>query len=156
MQGQIIYKDGEIKEVYGYKAFHNGLLGYNDFKFEVGKKYTCDDILAKHKGFHFCLRLEDTLRYFLYEENIEICLVKGTVNIQKFDDEYFGYYELFVCDNLEILKKVSREDIIEYYKHLKISKYNEYRFCRFVRNYPLIETEKKELQLDKRKIKFIY
>lgn len=156
MQGKIIYKDGVIKEVYGYKAFHKDLIGYNDFKFEVGKKYVCDDILIRKRGFHFCLRLEDTLRYFLDEENIEICLVKGSGTVEGFEDEYFGYYDQFVCNNLEILKKIPREDIIKYYKELKNDYFTENRFCRFVRNYPLIEEEKKELQLDKRKIKFIY
>lgn len=53
MQGKIIYQDGKIKEVYGYKAFRKGLKGYNNFTFEVGKKYVCDDICARKKDFIF-------------------------------------------------------------------------------------------------------
>ena len=156
MQGKIIYENGKINEVYGYKAFRNGLIGYDQFKFEVGKHYLCDEILVRKRGFHFCLRLEDTLRYFLYEENIEICLVKGTGIIEKFDDEYFGYYDQFVCSDIEVIKVIPREDIIIYYKNLKNNFYNNNRFCRFVRNYPLTNDEKEELKLSLRKIKFIY
>ena len=146
MQGEIIYDDlGNIKEVYGYKVFSEDLKGYQDFQFEIGKHYHISSIQPKSSGFHFALRLEDTLRYQFKEQEPRICLVHGFGKIVSFDDDYYGYDDLYVSSDIEIIKEISRKEIITYYESIKNNYYYSRSYRRFCQLYPLKEEERKRL-----------
>lgn len=156
MQGKIIKKEDKVVEIFGYKAFHRGLIGKNNFVFEVGKHYHCSSIGFGKQGFHMCLRLEDTLRYFLDEEDIEFCFVRGYGTIAEYDDDYFGYYDLYSCSSMEIISKLSRKEILETYYKMRDNFSLEDRYARFVWRFPLTDEERKNYDFDKNKVGFKY
>ena len=77
-------------EIIGYKCFNKGLLTNNNLKIEINMIYHCnDDISFGKNGFHFCLNLEDTLRYFdAFNESVDITIVKGFGNIISYNETY--------------------------------------------------------------------
>ena len=128
--------------IFGYKCFDKGLINRYGFKYEVGKSYHNNNTLKfgnNGNGFHMCLNLEDTLRYFdAWNKDVDICYVLGYGDYIKYDDEYYGYYDMFVFENIKILKLLSREDIINYALRL-----NEIRVQRFLSSIKLSENENK-------------
>ena len=132
-------------EIIGYKCFNKDMTNNYGVKFEVGKTYTVNEPIIfglKGNGFHIAERLEDTLRYFdADKEEISICLVKGKDKIVESSDEYYGYYNLYAVQTLEILKKLSREEIIK----IAFSLY-ETRLIRFISTFKL---SKEEIELFK-------
>lgn len=156
MEGKIIKKNQQIVEVYGYKAFEKVLTGKNNFVYEVGKTYHNGNSCFMKSGFHMCLRLEDTLRYFLEYSDVEFCFVRGFGKIQLYDDDYHGYYDLFSCSSIEIIKKISRKEILETYYKMRSNKYINDRYARFVWRFSLTEEERQKYDFDKKKVKFIY
>lgn len=118
-------------EVIGYKCFNKDLSNRYGRKMEVGKVYTANGPVNFGNyghGFHFCKNIEDTFRYFPTNENeISVCLVKGTGKIVEYEDEYNGYYDMYSAENIEILKQLKRDEIIEIGLSL-----NPIRVCRFI------------------------
>jgi len=127
-------------EIIGYKCFNKDLTNRYKKQLEVGKIYTANgDVTFGNDGhgYHFCKNLEDTLRYFDgMNEEISICLVKGTGDIVEYEDDYNGYYDIYSSENIEILKELSREEIILYGLNL-----NEIRVCRFIQGFKLSNDE---------------
>ena len=128
--------------VYGYKCFKKGLINSYGASFQVGETYHSDGEVTfgvNGNGFHMCERLEDTLRFFdTFNENIEVCSVIGFGKCISRDDEYNDYYDMYVCENMYIIKKLTREEIILYGLDLF-----EMRVMRFISSFKLIEEEKK-------------
>jgi len=131
----------KITEVYGYKAFDDGLVNRYGSKFEVGKIYTqVGDAKFGNQGngFHMCTNLEDTIRYFdSFKGNIEICKVRLFGDMVEYCDEYNGYYDMYAGSNIEILSKMSRKDIVD--EMLALS--NEDRISRFIMGYKMTDKE---------------
>lgn len=155
MEGKIIKENDKIVEVYGYKVFSPGLIGYHDFQFEVGKQYHEDAISFGSKGFHFCLRLEDTL---CRPCNVEVCLVRGFGEIQLYDDDYYGYFDMFCCSDIEIIRKIPRSEILTAYEQMKNDYFKKKRYDRF-RQYFLFtdeELEQYDFSTNKSKVKSLY
>lgn len=127
-------------EIIGYKCFDEGLINRYGFKFELGKVYVTSGMLKfgnNGNGFHMCKNIEDTFRYFdAMNSNVDICLVKGSGNILEFADEYYGYYNMYVAEKLELLKKLSHEQIINMGLNL-----NELRVKRFLSGFKLTNEE---------------
>lgn len=127
-------------EIIGYKCFNKDMTNRYGTKFEVGKMYEAKGNIVygnNGNGFHMAERLEDTLRYFCAsEEEISICLVKGSGQIVASFDDYYGYYDIYSVQRLEIQKKLSREEIIEF--ALKL--HNE-RARRFISGFKLTPIE---------------
>ena len=71
---------------------------------EEHKIYTTDEDISYGKGgFHFCLRLEDTLRYFDgFERNVVIIEVTGFGNYHEYWDDYYEYYDMYAYEYMEI------------------------------------------------------
>ena len=93
----------------GYKIFIGNKDNFENnygFQFEEGKIYETDqEIFPKKAGFHFAKRLEDTLRYGnAREEDVIICKVTALGKIIEYEDEYYGYYDLYVTDKIKIDK----------------------------------------------------
>lgn len=117
--------------IVGFKTFNKCLINNYGVKYDINKIYHMNSIIKygiNGNGFHMCKNLEDTLRYFdTFNNDVDICLVLGFGNFDEYFDEYYGYYNMFAFENMFIIKKLSREEIIEYMK-----KQNEERIRRFV------------------------
>lgn len=136
-------------EVIGYKCFNKGLVNSYGKRFYVGETYVVPG-KVKHgnhgNGFHLCKNMEDTFRYFkAFEEDVDVCLVRGSGEIKKFCDEYYGYYDMYCVQKLEILEQLSRFEIIENGLQL-----DDIKGERFVSTFQLT---KDEIQLFKEKYK---
>lgn len=110
-------------EVLGYKCFNEDLTNRYGIKFDIGKKYSISGDIKyglNGNGFHMCKNFEDTLRYFdAFNDLVSICLVKGSGDIVYTFDDYNEYYDLYCVRNLEILKLLSRKEIINMGLNLK-------------------------------------
>ena len=114
----------------GYKAFDENLINRYGKEFELEKEYTIDgEIKFGSRGFHFCTNLEDTLRYVDGTSAI-ITIVESLGNLQKYDDEYNGYYDMFVTNKIKIIKVLTKKDILKY-----MFKLPEFRIIRLISSY---------------------
>jgi len=109
--------------------------------------------LLGNNGFHMCKNMENCFRYF-DSESCQLALVKGLGNMICYDDEYNGYYDMYVCEGMEILKVLSRKEIIE----MALDLYT-YRIKNFLKTFKLSNEEikifKKVYKQDKEVLKFI-
>ena len=64
--------------------------------------------------------------------------VIGFGNMKKYDDEYYGYYDMYVCECMRIIRVISREEII----NMMLNTYTERR-NRFIRDFNLTLEERK-------------
>ena len=131
--------------IVGYKCFHKGLINRYGYKFYEGKLYHAKDKISFSKnGFHMCLNLEDTLRYFdAFNEEVDIALVIGSGNKEERNDEYNGYYNMFAVEYLTIVHVLTREEIINH--ALKLS------FMALKRFISLYKLNKDEIKIIKKK-----
>ena len=114
----------------GYKAFDENLINRYGTKLELEKEYTIDgEIKFGSNGFHFCTYLEDTLRY-VDGTNAVIAIVESLGDLQKYDDEYNGYYDMFVTNKIKIIKVLTKEDIFNY-----MFKLPKFRLIRLISSY---------------------
>ena len=127
-------------EKHGYKAFNKGLVNRYGMDFLEGKVYEKEGELKfgnDGNGFHFCERLEDTLRYFPgMEEEIDIAKVTALGDLEEYEDDYYGYYDMYCTNKLRIDKILTREEIIEMF----LNTYSE-RAIRFVKGFKLTPEE---------------
>ena len=107
-------------EIIGYKAFNKDLTNRYGTKFEPGKIYTINDgniqFGNQGNGFHLCKNMEDCFRYFSFKnENESIMIsVRAFGDYHEFNDDYYGYYDMYAFENIEILKILTREYIVNY------------------------------------------
>ena len=124
----------------GYKAFNKDLTNRYGSEFVEGTTYRVEGELKfgnNGNGFHFCKRLEDTLRYFPgMEEAIDIAEVTSLEDNAEKYDEYNGYYDLYAARALRIDRILPREEIIEMFLNK-----SEERVIRFVSGYKLTPEE---------------
>lgn len=127
-------------EIIGYKCFNKNLLNRYGKKFKLGKIYITDGAIKfgnSGNGFHMCKNMEDTFRYFdAMNQEVELSLVKGSGTIVEYYDDYYGYYDMYAVEKLEILKVLSRSEIIEYALGL-----NDERLKRFLSGIKLTPDE---------------
>ena len=127
-------------EIKGYKVFSEDGVNRYGKVFEEGKKYHVDGSISfenNGNGIHFCKRMEDTFRYFdAMNGNVKVAEVIGSGDLVEFNDEYYGYYEMYAASDLEVLKFLSREEIIEHFLHG-----NNLSVCRFVSLFRLSDEE---------------
>ena len=127
----------------GYKAFNNNKTNRYGKTFEENKIYKTTGQLrfgVGGNGFHFCKNLEDTLRYFpAMEEEIIIAEIIAIGNIKEYNDEYYGFYNMYCTDQIIINKFLTHKEIIENF--INMSKYEENRICRFISLFHLNQDE---------------
>ena len=124
----------------GYKAFCEDMTNVVGMKFEEGRSYHCPGPISfgiHGNGYHFCARLEDTLRYYPTLATEEDCTIKiakviGYGQIAEGSDDYNEYYDLYSASNIYISHILSREEIIAYATQL-----GELRLTRFVSTFKL-------------------
>lgn len=100
----------------GYKIFNNKQENRYGYKMEIGKTYSTIGNISygiNGNGYHFCKNLSDVFR-FKDTKNFDFLVAKviGYGKIITYDDEYYGYYDLFSCEKLFIKEFLKREDII--------------------------------------------
>lgn len=136
-------------EIIGYKCFNKDMTNRYGCQYEIGKTYSKEGQIEfgnDGNGFHFCKRLEDTIRYFdAMNDEVSICLVRGFGTIVENEDDYNGYYDMYASEKLEILQKLTREEIILY--GLKL---HPIRVTRFIQGFKLTDDE---IELFKEKFK---
>lgn len=132
-------------EKLGYKVFNKGLINLFGSKVELNHKYSVEGPLKwggscnDGNGFHFCTYLEDCLRFVSdsLDKEIDVALVKGSGDMIEYWDDYYGNYEMFVARNMEVIKVLSREEIINYiFTHNYINTLEK-----FISGYRLTEDE---------------
>ena len=124
----------------GYKCFNKNLINRYGIPFEIGKIYSTNGEIKfgnNGNGFHMCVNLEDTLRYFDgFHDEIDICEVIGFGQYIMFEDYFYDYYDMYSFEKIQIIKKLSREEIIELMLNT-----HEYRVIRFIQGYKLTQNE---------------
>ena len=128
-------------EINGYKAFAPDGTNVHGIVMPVGSYHEKGEISfgLKGHGIHFAKRLEDTIRYGKVEAGVGdvlIASVKGYGTIVEGYDDYNGYYDLYSASDIDILKYLSREEIIRYALALP-----SYRMERFVASFRLTKEE---------------
>ncbi|MDE5888464.1 MAG: hypothetical protein K2H20_00420 [Bacilli bacterium] len=128
-------------EVKGYKAFNKDMTNRYGLPFEVGSTYRVEGDVKfgnEGNGFHMCQNLCDVFRYF-DSENVAVAEVIGRGKCVKFDDEYNGYYDMYACEEITIVRILSREEILE-----TMMSSHDINNKKFLSTYILTEEEKKE------------
>ena len=100
--------------VVGYKAFNNMKDRFGN-EYQPGIIYEIPGTIKFRKnGFHFCTNIADVFRYYDgFDDNTVICEVAGFGDLDKYDDEYYDYLDMYASSKLEILKVLSREEVLE-------------------------------------------
>lgn len=133
-----------MEKIYGYKAFNSDGTNMNNKTFLPGIVYHCDGKISfgpYGNGYHFALRLEDTIRYCDYDNLLRqpvIASVVGSGTIVEGEDLYNGYFDLYSASDIEIIKYLTRQEIIDYALNL-----DELRLMRFLSLFKLNEDEYK-------------
>ena len=132
---------------FGYKCFNFDMTNRYGDQMMVGEFHSKScEIKFGSSGFHFCENMEDTFRYFdAFNEQVSVCFVRGYGKIDEYEDDYNGYYDMYSSENIEIIRKLSRKEIIE--NGLSLI---EFRVCRFVSS---IKLSNDEIELFKEKFK---
>lgn len=121
----------------GYKSYDGNKVKEEDI---LNKHFHLDGNIKFHKrGYHFCERIEDTLRYSggISNPNIIIAEVEANNIINEGSDEYYGYYDMYATSDLYVKKILSREELIDYF----LNNSNNNRVKRFIESYKLNEIE---------------
>ena len=141
-----VFMKGSNSEYFinGFKSFNYDYTNVNGFKFEKGKSYHIGGIIKfgpNGNGFHFCERLEDTLRFSDYYgdsplRTVQIAHVIGSGILSEGFDDYNEYYNMYAASDLKIVDFMSRDEILDYASYLP-----EMRLNRFLSLYKLSEEE---------------
>ena len=123
----------------GFKCFNSDMTNLYGEQFEIGKKYKVNGpvkVGVRGNGFHICVNIEDTLKYFgALNPDIVVCEVVGNGEILSSWDDYYGF-EKFAVSELEIMRIIPREEIIQ-----MALQFSEDRALRFVQLFKLTEEE---------------
>lgn len=136
------------EKIEGYKAFNEDMTNRYGLKFEEGKIYSIEGPLVfgnTGNGFHFCKRLEDTLRYFpvtSINDSIKIAKVIGFDEVTEFYDDYYGYYDMYVARKIKIEKILLHKEIVDMFLNT-----SDERVVRFLTNFKLTSIEKELYRL---------
>ena len=125
--------------IYGFKVYDENFKDRYGLTYEIGKSYHRDGKIKWHqKGFHFCSNPEDTFRYIDGFKPIHLVYVKGYGDIEEYNDEYYGYYDMYVSSDIELIKEITHEEFIENIINNKIT---EPQIIKVVRDLKLTEEE---------------
>ncbi len=127
-------------KVHGYKAFNKNMTNNYGQVFEEGKTYSNEEkprFGVHGVGFHFCKRLEDTLRYVSgMDDEIKIAEVTGIGDIISREDRYNEYFDLYCTNKIRIDHVLSRQEIIKKALDLPL-----FQAIRFIQGFNLTEEE---------------
>ena len=126
----------------GYKAFNKDHTNRYGKPFLEGEIYKTEGPLRfgnDGNGFHMAKNLSDVFRYFDAEhDNVSVARVTGFGNSVEFNDEYYGYYDMYAFEYLRVDHFMSRAEIIETMLRCK----TPYLLVHFFQTFSLTEEEK--------------
>ncbi len=128
-------------EIKGYKAFDKDSRNRYGCSFTPGETYHVDGEIKFGNignGYHFCKELCDVFRYVDTSEDIKVAEVTGFGKFVRYDDEYYGYYDMYAIESIRIDRFLQREEIIA---HMLLT--NEVNCKKFLGMFPLTDEEKK-------------
>ena len=127
----------------GFKALNWDLTNRYGFQYEIGVKYKLNgNLIWRENGFNFCTNPEDTLRYVdAYNEDIVFTLVEGSGELVLYEDEYYGFYDMYASSKMKILRIVSRHEVFE----MIMESNNIFRVKRYASLMKLTLDEKREI-----------
>ena len=100
--------------VKGYKAFNLDKTNRYQRPFVEGETYRTEGLIKfgnDGNGFHMCKNLADVFRYF-DSENVVVAEVEGRGNYDLYEDDYYGYYDMYAFEEITINRFLSREEIL--------------------------------------------
>lgn len=104
-------------EVKGYKAFNKDATNRYGQPFTEGGTYQVEGEIKfgnDGNGYHMCTSLSDVFRYVnATEDDVLVALVTGRGKYDKYDDTYYGYYDMYSFEEMTIDKFLPREEVIE-------------------------------------------
>ena len=104
-------------EVKGYKAFNKDATNRYGQPFTEGETYQVEGEVKfgnDGNGYHMCTSLSDVFRYVnATEDDVLVALVTGRGKYDKYDDTYYGYYDMYSFEEMTIDKFLPREEVIE-------------------------------------------
>ena len=132
--------------VIGFKAFNIDMTNRYGMRFELNKTYIASGsiVWGNHgNGFHFCKNLEDTFRYFdALNSEVLIGKVIGDGTVLNVCDEYYGYYDMYVSETIQVTDIMSRHEIINYlYTMVDSFSIDRNKINRFISGFRLSEEE---------------
>lgn len=120
----------------GYKCFNKDMTNRYGVQFKVGEIYhTIGEIQFGNNGngFHICSNMVDVFRYYnAMNEEVSVCEVKGSGEMITFNDEYYGYYDMYSVECMEIVREIDRNEIIN-----MVLRMNEFNVLRFIQLFKL-------------------
>ena len=106
-----------MEEVRGYKAFNIDATNRYGKPFTEGETYQVEGEIKfgnDGNGFHVCTALSDVFRYVdATEKNVLVAEVTGRGEYAKYDDTYYGYYDMYSFEEITIDRFMTRDEIIE-------------------------------------------
>ncbi len=121
----------------GYKTFNKDLIDENGIEFEVGIKHDTFNNDRYIIGFRFNINLEDSLENFgNLEEDVCIAQVFTDGNLRRPEKIAYTDNDYIITDELEIIKILKREAVIEYGLNLSGE-----RLQKFINNFRLTNEE---------------
>lgn len=128
-------------ERYGFKALTRDLKNRYGEQFSIGEiKEVNGEIKwgVNGNGYHYCEHIEDCFRYVdAFNDDIVIAVVKAYGDEEEYNDDYYGYYNMFVTRAIEIIDILNRDEIIE----AVLNTNNPYSYKKFITTFPLTENE---------------
>ena len=124
--------------VIGYKVLNSDMTNRYGDKYVIGKTYHAEGELKwgnLGNGFHLCTNLEDCFRYVKAKDSL-ITEVIGFGKLLEYNDEYYGYYDMYVAEYMRIIRIISRDEIINASKFL-----SDDRLVRLIQTYPMSDEE---------------
>ncbi len=129
--------------IIGYKSLDNNFTNMYGTTYEFNKKYILNGKLEwRINGFHFCKYPEDTLRYIeSFNSPFKIVKVLASGEIVLYEDEYFGYYNMFASSEMTLLNELPREELLK----IIIESKNQFRAMRLIKSIKLNDSEINEI-----------
>ena len=127
-------------EVKGYKAFNKDATNRYGQPFTEGETYRVfGDVKFGNdgNGYHMCTALSDVFRYVDATDDVLVALVTGRGKYDKYDDMYYGYYDMYSFEEMTIDRFLSREEVID-----KMLKSPTHEVKKFLSTFKLKEEEK--------------
>ena len=142
----------------GYKIFNSNIENRYGKKMEKGKSYSVLGNISfgnQGNGFHFCKNLSDVFRYYdTANDDFIVARVIGFGHIVTYNDEYYGYYDMYASEKIQIVDFLERQEIIE-----KMLNDNAFAIKKFIMTFKMKSEEialfKNKFQKDIEMIKLI-
>lgn len=117
-------------EISAFKAFKGDFSNKYGEKFELGVVYSKNPATLKFgkfgHGYHVTAKLEDTFRFFNPCLDNVYCEVLGSGKVIKYDDYLYHSDSMYVVEKLEIIKILSREDILQFVYQADLNEFRRY------------------------------